>query len=47
MVIKDYIGNKEPILIVTYQLTCFILLDNVTASNGPPRIIPRSHIGSI
>ncbi len=26
-----------------YQLIAFILLDKVTRSNGPPRIIPKSH----
>jgi ectoine hydroxylase-related dioxygenase (phytanoyl-CoA dioxygenase family) len=26
-----------------YQITAFILLDNITHSNGPPRIIPKSH----
>ena len=27
-----------------YQLTCFVLLDKVSKNNGPPRIIPKSHI---
>ena len=26
-----------------YQITAFILLDNITDNNGPPRIIPKSH----
>lgn len=26
-----------------YQLIAFILLDKITKSNGPPRIIPKSH----
>ena len=26
-----------------YQITAFILLDNITDKNGPPRIIPKSH----
>ena len=30
-----------------YQLTCFVLLDDVTKDNGPPRIIPKSHINFI
>ena len=30
-----------------YQVTAFILLDNVTKSNGAPRIIPKSHLNLI
>jgi len=36
-------NQRENINSEFYQITAFILLDNMTHSNGPPRIIPKSH----